>query len=286
MQIELSIVIVSYNSWGDLKICLPSIYNNPPACTFEIILVDNNSDDLTADYIAVQYPEVKIIQSAENLGFAKANNLGVSKALGKHLFFLNPDTEVLPNAITNLFQFYRENTSLNIGIIGPEQLNWDGTIGNSAGNFPKLWQPFLELLPAKFYSNKLRAKQVGNQLLEVDYVAGSAMLCSKSTFDKIGGFDTSFFLYYEETELQHRLQVAGYKQFVFMGAQIKHRCGTTNHLVSKEKILHFEGGRVNYYRLVFGKSGERICRIALSLFYLSRSLLPRKRYYWEAWKQI
>lgn len=286
MPTDLSIIIVSYNSWNDLKICLPSIYSNPPSCSFEIILVDNNSDDLTADYVSVQYPEVKIIQSADNLGFARANNLGVSKSKGKNLFFLNPDTEVLPDAISNLYQFFHENENLNIGILGPQQLNWDGSMGISAGNFPTLWQPFLELLPAKFYSNTLKIKQINNQLMQVDYVAGSAMLCSKTIFEAIGGFDASFFLYYEETELQYRLHNAGYKQFIYSDSEIKHRCGTSNHLVSMQKIIHFEGGRVNYYRLVFGKRGEQLCRFALGLFYFSRSLLPGKRYYWKAWKQV
>src|SRR4029450_9381110 len=126
---DLSIVIVSWNTHTLLAACLDSIYHAPPVCTFEVLVVDNGSADGSAAMVRKRFPQVRLIENTDNAGFARANNQAVAQSSGDYGLLLNPDTEVLPGALEALVQFLREHP--NAGAVGARILNPDGSLQTS-----------------------------------------------------------------------------------------------------------------------------------------------------------
>lgn len=212
-MVDLSIIIVSYKVKDYLHDCLASIYKHTQGLTFEVIVVDNDSSDGTAETVEQSFPQVKLFRQP-NLGFGVANNFAAKKATGKYLLLLNPDTLIF----NNTFQLSLEQArSLpKLGAYTCRLLYQDKTIQPSGGYFPTLgrifaWQLFFDDLPllnwlikpihppASFYTHSFSP----------DWIMGAFMLIPKEVFDKVGGFDEKIFMYGEELELCYRLKKAG-----------------------------------------------------------------------------
>lgn len=222
---KLSIIIVSWNVKDLLKTCLASIFINVSGFDFEVIVVDNASSDGTPEMIGLEYPRVKFIQNKENLGFGKANNVGLRQATGEYLLFLNDDTEINDNIFSKLFSKFEVDQKL--GMIGCKLLNQDNSIQPSVRNFPKLKDQAVILtklhnLNPKLICNYTQENFDYNKEQEADQVMGAFMLTKKSILDEVGDFDEKFFLWFEEVDLQKRLQKAGYKIIYYPEVSIKH----------------------------------------------------------------
>ena len=229
---DVSIIIINYNTKDLIINCLNSIFKQTAGVQFEVIVVDNCSVDGSQKIIAESFPQVILIQNKVNLGFGKANNLGAKLATGKYLFFLNSDTILLNNAISFLFIFNELNKAkLKIGISGGILSDTNKSEIRSFGPLPTkihILRSIMGLLPGfsrmkskeAFYFNK-------NGFLEVGYVTGADMFIQKSIFETIGGFDPEFFMYYEDTDLQHRLKDSGFHNFVITGPKIIHYEGSS-----------------------------------------------------------
>lgn len=231
---KVSIIVVNYNT-SDLTVnCLHTIYEKTKDIDFEVIVVDNASNDNSVEIIREKYPLVKIIASKENLGFGKANNLGVSVARGEFLFLLNSDTLLTENTVFQLYEFMRNNKNSKIGACGVSLYNKCKQATISAGNFPSLLQEFSDIgfrvLYKNFYQKKLSlafsVENVIEDIFEVDYICGADIFIKRDLFEGIGGFDPVFFLYFEETDLFLRLKEKGYKSII----------------LTKRHLIHLEGG--------------------------------------------
>ncbi len=257
-SIIVSVIIVNYNTYDLLINCINSIYDQTKDVSFEIIVVDNASSDGSENKVKENFPEIIFIQSEENIGFGRANNLGIERAEGKYVFLLNSDTILLNNSIKVFFDFY-ENKSIifkKIGAIGGELLKIDRSSRNhSSQYFPKMADEFKTLINALFFklTKKIAYKFNDEAILteietykEVDYVTGADLFISKSLLLEFGCFDNNFFMYFEETDLQKRLVNAGYR----------------NYLISGTKIIHYEGASFNKKT-----SGNRIYMLDQSRFY-------------------
>ena len=130
----LSIVIVSWNTRALLSQCLASVYANPPGCEFDVWVVDNASADGSAAMVRERFPSVRVIDSGENLGFARGSNRGAMQFTGAHVLFLNPDTVVKPGALNAMVEFLQANR--DVGVAGALLLNADGTPQRSCAAFP------------------------------------------------------------------------------------------------------------------------------------------------------
>ena len=229
MAITFSIIIVNYNLTREIKNCINSIVSIENNNNYEIIVVDNASSDMEAKNLPIEFPNSKFPQISfyfleRNLGFGAGNNYGVSKALGKILFLLNPDAflveEVLNSVETQLI------TQRGIGVIGPRVFNSNNQEEKSYGFFPTILLEFLDifLLKRKFESKVLRRKigKKGKELTEINWVTGSAMFIPKNIYDEVYGFDERFFLYNEEVDLCFRIKQLGYKVMFFPSILIKH----------------------------------------------------------------
>ncbi len=201
---RLSIIIVSYNSRGDLEACLESLTRRPPRVDHEIVIVDNASTDGTPAYIRTRWPGVRLLEAGENAGFARANNLGIRQSSGDLLLLLNPDTIVAAGAIDALIHLLDENH--DIAVVGPRIV--DGS-GRAELSFGRMISPLAELRQKVLVQGQERGMPVVSGIVErmtrrsrrVDWVSGACLLISRVDLEAAGLLDERFFLYTEDVDL-------------------------------------------------------------------------------------
>lgn len=209
---DLSIIIVNYNSGKLAYECINSINDNTKSIKYEIIVVDNDSPNKGYLDLVEKQENVKLIYSKENLGFSKGNNLGVNEAQGEYILCLNPDTIILNDAITKSFQFIKKQHGDNL--VGVRLLNKDGTLQISSCKF------FNSI--SYFFGKFTLPKDMHYENHESDWVMGAFMLLSKKLYDKISGFDESYFMYSEDLELCYKVKKYGGRILFFGEAEIIH----------------------------------------------------------------
>ncbi len=219
MEIAVSIIIVNYNTAELLNDCIDSVQSKTVNVDYEIIVVDNNSEKGSLDHLIEKYPTVNFIFSEENLGFGRANNLGATKARGKYLFLLNPDTLLVNNAIAILSDFMEVNPES--GVCGGNLYKADNgpAISYHTMNFyTREWRIlFNKKWPLGFNET--------DKPMNVNVIMGADLFIRKELFDRLKGFDPDFFLYFEEVYLCDQIRCLGYQ--------------VTS--VPQAKIIHYEG---------------------------------------------
>ena len=242
---ELSIIIVNYNVKEFLQNLLHSLQKSVSSITHEIIVVDNASDDGSAEFIREKFPQINLIVSQTNLGFSKANNIALKVSKGKFIFLINPDTIVSEDTITKMIEFLNEHP--DAGIAGCKILNPDGSLQLACRrSFPGPWTSFCKVtgLSALFPKSKLFARYNltyldENSTYEVDAISGSFMMMKREVYEKIGGFDEQFFMYGEDLDLCYRIQKNGYKVYYFPGTQIIHYKGESTKRSGLDETKYF-----------------------------------------------
>ncbi len=242
---DLSIIIVNYNVKEFLQNLIHSIEKASANITKEIIVVDNASDDGSVEFIKSNYPQINLIVNNSNLGFGKANNLGMMQAEGNYILLINPDTIVAEDTFDKMIKFFEEHTE--VGLAGCKILNPDGTLQLACRrSFPGPWTSFTKVtgLSNVFPKSKLFAKYNltyldENQSYEVDAISGSFMMMRKEVYQKVGGFDEQFFMYGEDLDLCYRIQKAGFKVFYFHDTQIIHYKGESTKRSNIDEVKMF-----------------------------------------------
>jgi len=273
---DLSIIIVNYNTKIYLKDCLESLYKTTRGITLEVIVVDNGSLDGSPEMIEKDFPDVKLIKNEKNLGFTKANNQGISMATGEFILLLNSDTVLNEGSITPALKYMRENP--DIGIIGCKHLNEDGTIQPSCFHFPNimtlLWD--LTLLSKLFPKSRIFGRYAMtywdyNSTMEVDRVMGSYLMVSRKVVDKIGLLDEDFFIYEEETDWCYRAKKAGLKVVFFHESTIIHLGGKA----TADTFFRVEGIRSmhKFYKKHYGRFQNLALNIIMPVNFIIRFLV-------------
>ncbi len=216
----LSVVTVTYNNADNILEYLQSVEKNIPKNS-EIIIVDNASNDSTRKLLE-NNKNIVFISSEINLGFAKACNLAVQKASGEYLFFLNPDTKVSDNAIQKLVDFY-ENTP-DAGIVAPKIFQDDKNVQPSVRKFPSVFGAINEYYFGVKNSYEAYVPDSKDSIV-VETVVGAAILIKKELFEKVGGFNEKYFMYYEDLELCKKINDLGFKVYYVPAASIYHKVG-------------------------------------------------------------
>jgi GT2 family glycosyltransferase len=253
---QVSIIIVHYNVFDELCVCISSILQSKPKTSYEIIVVDNDKKPTIQKQLKKKFPQVKYINGQGNVGFGQANNLGVKIAKGKFLFFLNPDTKVFKNTLDNLVQFLQKHK--RAGIVAPLLANMDGEVyqQGSLTLTPLRGIASLSLFHRIFPQNPTARRYYLHDwnkktIKEVDVVPGTAFLIRKEIFEQIKGFDKNFFLYFEEFDLCKRVKALGWEIFITPVARINHVWGaSTKKLTNVNKI--FNESRYYYFKKHFG----------------------------------
>jgi hypothetical protein len=211
MNPELSILIVSYNSRADLARCLPTIYAQNYR-SYEIILVDNHGHDGVAEFVTNYYPTIQLISNPANTGYAGGNNLGLRQVKTPWLLLLNPDTELRPGCLAMLMETAHTYPD---ALITPKLLNPDGLTINTCGN----QMHYTGITTCRGLNEPSEAY---HGLQSVSLLSGAAFVAPTEALRRLGGFDETYFMYFEDTDLSLRARLLGYSLFCQADAEIVH----------------------------------------------------------------
>jgi len=236
---NLSIIIVNWNSTNYLRHCLASIYRETKGIGVEIIVVDNaSSDDSCAELIRDEFPNAVLHCSDQNLGFARGSNLGYGLSSGEVLLFLNPDTEIQSDVLTRMVKEL-ESTS-GVGAIGCRLLNSDGSLQTSCiQSYPTILN---QLLDSEFLRNKFpRSRLWGMRPFfarvvnpaRVDVISGACLMVKREVFAQVGKFDDSYFMYVEDVDLCRRIALNGNAIYYMNDCEVIHHGGKSSAVQGK-----------------------------------------------------
>jgi O-antigen biosynthesis protein len=255
-----SIIIVNYNVRDFLHHALVSLQKAMKGIRGEIIVVDNASDDGSIEMVRRRFPAIHLIASKINLGFAKANNLGLKRAQGKFLLLINPDTLVQEDTLRVMIKFFQENP--DVGLAGCKVLNPDGTFQLACRrSFPRPWVAFSKMigLSALFPNSRLLGRYnltylSPDESYEIDAVSGSFMMVRREAFKQVGGLDEEFFMYGEDLDWCYRIQRAGWKNYYVHSTQIIHYKGESTKRSNLDEIRTFYQAMHLFVQKHFGSS--------------------------------
>ena len=247
-MIDLSIIIVNWNTKDLLIQCLKSLEQTLQRLKMKVYVVDNGSVDRSVELMKEKFPEVIVIQNPINLGFAKANNQALILSKSKYILLLNPDTQVKHAAIERLLSFM--DTHLDSGVAGAQLLNSDGSKQNSIANFPSLAtellnKSLLRLLFPKTFPGKGRDYR---DPVEVDSVIGACMMVRREAIEQVGLLDEDYFLFLEETDWCYRMKKAGWKVYHVPQAEIYHLQGKSAEKDKKRAKVEYYRSRHQYFK--------------------------------------
>ncbi len=260
---DVSVIMVSYNCRQYIEQCLQSIAASPTACSYKVIVVDNNSSDDTVSVVKSNFSNVQLICNEENIGFARGNNQALQIANSRYAMLLNPDTLVREGAFDTIVKFL--DAHVHVWALGPAILNGDGSPQRTGIRFPSNWNFLVETLFLDRLFPYSRLFGAHRELYEdyskpraVDYVQGSCLVVRKEVIEKVGVLDERFFMYFEETDWCYRIKQAG---------------GAIMFLPSAE-VVHFGGGEAGHY------NERRLLQYHQSLLKFYRKHYSLKRLFW------
>lgn len=287
---DISIIMVNYNTIELTKSAINSIAEKTIGLDYEIILVDNNSEDGSHEFFSnLGLKNLKYIQSGCNLGFGKANNLGYKESKGNYIFLLNTDTLLINNAIKILYDVIKKDRK--IGVVGGNL--YDENINPTHSFLKESYSLKTEIYTNfGFVFNRLKKiiriflkdkqdNRVFNhtgKIMKVGYISGADMLINRECIEKVGFFDPDFFMYFEETELTSRIKKIGYEVLSVPEAKIIHLQGKSIKF-KEQKIRMFNESKFKYFEKVYGdKSVAKVYTINQISNYLKFILTFNKNY--------
>jgi len=277
-----SVVIVTWNSEEFISDCINSLYKYGKPWISKIVVVDNYSADRTVEILESQFPDIVVIKNQANLGFGRANNIGIAECGSEYVMLLNPDTKFIDKTPLNLISFL--SLHQDVAMAGPRIVTSSGQ-ENPYRGFPEFLTVFLHELGA----DKVCYGDIGESAKEVDWLTAACVCLRKDAIQQAGGFDTDYFLYCEDMDLCRRLHRLGWRMMYFPASTIYHYVGGSEKLWQKSTFLHIKKGLVLFiskhygirralsvrFALFLGLSVKLICYLVVSPFSKgSRRRLP------------
>jgi hypothetical protein len=269
---DLSVVIVNWNVRDLLRRCLLSLGRGeaPLAPTIEVMVVDCASLDGSADMVQREFPRVRLIASQENLGYARGNNMGMVEASGRYALILNPDTELVGDALASMVRYLEEHPG--VGALGPQLCYPDGTLQPSRRRFPSLATAFWEstLLHQWFPDNRVvhryyLADRPADVPQPVDWLVGAALMIRREAWQQAGPLDEGFFMYFEELDWCRRCRAAGWEIHYLPAAEVIHYEGKSSEQVATARTIRFQRSKIRYYDKYYGAGWGLAIRLFLLL---------------------
>ncbi len=280
--VTLSIIIVNWNTRDLLAACLESIERSllsgdgiGAGPETEIIVVDNGSTDGTVEMLRRDYPNVRLIENRENVGFARANNQGLAASRGRYLLLLNTDAFLRGPALARLVRFMDEHPEA--GVVGPRLYFGDGTLQRSCYAFPTLATEFYgavgldRLFPRSRLFGRYRLGYWDmRDVREVDVVMGACLMARREVFEQIGGLDERFFMYSEEVDWCYRARQAGWRIYYVPQAEATHLWGGTSRVLPVQTLVQLYHSRLLFFRKHYGPATAAAYKAVLALACLVR----------------
>jgi N-acetylglucosaminyl-diphospho-decaprenol L-rhamnosyltransferase len=282
--VDLTVVIVSWNVRALLRRCLQSVVTQAQPVPenggvrigereIEILVVDNASTDGSAEMVRDEFPQVHLIANDENRGFTAANNQGLARARGRYLLLLNPDTEIVGDALTAMIHHAQANPE--VGALGPRLLYPDGSLQSSRRRFPTFATALVEstVVQEWWQDNRIlrryyMADTPDDAIQTVDWVVGACLLVRRQVYEQIGGLDEGYFMYSEELDWCRRIKAAGWQIVYLPTATIIHHEGKSSEQVVPARQIYFQGSKVRYFRKHHGVFQAEVLRWFLLLTYV------------------
>lgn len=257
---DVSIILVNYNTKELTRDCLKSILDKTQGLNSEIFVVDNASSDGSCEMIEQEFSQIKLIKNSQNLGFGKANNIAIKQSNAKYIFLLNTDTILLNNAVKMFFDFMEKPENSKVGCCGGNLYNQDMSYQHTYSNFPTFKKIIFEELwlhkVFKTYYRKninIEDNKPLEEVKDVGFIVGASLFLRKEALDKVGCFDEDFFFYGEETELIFRLIKNGYRATMIPETKIIHLGGASTSKTRLEKIIALRKSENLYFIKSYGK---------------------------------
>jgi GT2 family glycosyltransferase len=261
---NLSIIIVSWNTCQFLHQCLHSIYSHPPNCLFDVWVVDNASTDGTPAMLHEFFPQVRLILNHNNGGFAQANNQAILQSQSRYVLLLNPDTVVEPGALEKLVSYMDEHP--RVGGAGPRMLNPDGSLQQSCYPTPTLMREFLRLFHLDSFWPRAKCTmerwsvKVSSQ---VEIIQGACLILRRSALEQVGCLDERFYIYSEDYDLCYRLRRGGWRLSWLPVAEVIHYGGQSTTQVKAEMFIQLYEAKLQFMRKHYGWLGASTYKLIL-----------------------
>ena len=254
-NVRIRVVIVNYNTKEALIECLGSVLNSElSGIDLQIHVIDNNSQDdsmIKAEKLFENNGQLTFIRNSDNLGFAKACNVGANNFSGDLLLFLNPDCFVESDVIQETSRYILQKENESIGVLGIKLLDKDGQATTSHASFPTNWNLFYSSLGLDknlpSYFKPVLQKSLSNEITVVDQIMGSFYLIKVDVFKRVGSFDERFFVYYEEVDLSYRLRMLGYNNVYFPKVFATHLGGHSSEQFRVNRLYYSLKSRWKYW---------------------------------------
>lgn len=252
-MIDISIIIVSWNQKELLSQCLHSLSDGKICYQKEIIVVDNASTDGALEMVEQQYPSVKVLRNDRNLGFAKANNIGIEESTGRYVCLINSDVIVLEDCIDRMCTYMDDHPT--IGVLGPKVVNPDGTLQATCRKFPTLWSSFCRSLAldslfpkSRFFGRQFMTFWSHDKVRTVDYLSGCFLMVRRDSLNQVGLLDENFFFYAEDKDWCKRFWDAGWQVTYYPHVKaIHHRYASTSLDPIRFYIMEYKAN-IEYYK--------------------------------------
>jgi GT2 family glycosyltransferase len=277
---DISIICVNWNSVDYVRDCLASIYEYTHGVSFEIIVVDNDSPEGRLEILQDQFPEITLVRSRTNVGFAGANNLGFKHSTGSYVLFLNPDTKLIGPALNVMLEQMRFLP--DAGIFGCKLLNTDLSVQlTSIQKFPTIVNQMLdtEFLQVHWPQCPLWKLtplfSTNAKPIRVDVISGACMLLRRELFEQVGMFSEDYFMYAEDIDLNYKVTRAGFSNYYVGEATIIHHGGgsSSRQNASQWKTTMKHRAMCRYFCKTQGPAWDSIYRIAMGCVAVARLIL-------------
>lgn len=261
---DLSIIIVNYNTKDLLKQCLKSILENAPRQKFEIFVVDNASSDGSAEMVQEDFPGVHLFCNKENIGFARANNQTIEKSQGRYVLFLNSDTEVSLGVLDGMVEFL--NSHPEAGVVGCRLVDSNGKAEESCGFFPTISAIVLtklrrNMVLGSWFKNLHASILHSSQTQEVDWVTGACLMVRRKIIERVGLLDEKMFMYFEDVDWCYRMKKAGWKIYFAPEVRIIHKRGASLEQVPDRMIYEYRRSELHLYEKHLGLFPQLVFRV-------------------------
>ncbi|MFP5256675.1 MAG: glycosyltransferase family 2 protein [Acidimicrobiia bacterium] len=253
--IDLSVLLVTYNSRPFIDLCLGAVEETVRRHAFEVIAVDNASPDGTAAHLRAHWPSVTTIDMGRNAGFAAANNRAFAASSGRHVVLLNGDAVVGPGALDDLVDHLDAHPE--VGVVAPKLCNPDGSDQCTARAFPTpsaaIWgrrSPLTRAFPQSRYVRRYLTgrDRAGDEAFPVDWVSGACLMVRRQVVEQVGGLDEGFFMHWEDADWCRRISSAGHEVWCIPSIWVLHAEGGSRRGWPAPQVRHFHRGAYRYYR--------------------------------------
>lgn len=277
MRIDLSLIIVNWNTKDLLKECIKSIFSASGSLRIEIIVSDNGSTDGSLEMLSSYFPQVRCVENNENLGFAKANNRAIQYAVGRYICLVNSDVKVLGNCLNNIIAYLDKNK--DIGMCAPRLLNGDLTVQKNCKEYLTILRALIRAFtPVSVYALLTGGKKNSIHFFnydrerDVEALSGAFIIVKSKVYHKVGGLDERFFFYAEDIDWGYRFHKAGYKiRFSPVGEAI-HYGGKSTEVAPVKYRLELLKADLAYIYKYYGLFGQYIYKIISIIHHLLRTI--------------